>query len=71
MLEDGFYKAAKGFTTIEEVLRVVYHNEADIDVARSAAEIISLLEESGGNDEYRQFGNVKDVPSSINSTPME
>ena len=71
MLEDGFYKAAKGFTTIEEVLRVVYHNEADADMTRSAGEIIALLEEPDRKDESRQLGDAKDIPSSVNSKHPE
>ena len=44
MREDGFYKAAKGITSLEEVLRVVYHNEADAQTARTADEVVALLE---------------------------
>jgi type IV pilus assembly protein PilB len=44
MREDGFYKAAQGITSLEEVLRVVYHNEADVETARTADEIVALSE---------------------------
>jgi type IV pilus assembly protein PilB len=46
MWEDGFYKAAKGITALEEVLRVVYHNEAEVDTEtpRTADEIMAMLE---------------------------
>ncbi len=62
---------AEGFTTIEEVLRVVYHNEADADMVRSAGEIIALLEEPDRKDESRQLGDAKDVPSFVNSKRLE
>jgi len=44
MLEDGFYKAAKGITTLEEILRVVFHNESDDLAPRSIEEVINLCE---------------------------
>jgi hypothetical protein len=48
MREDGFYKAARGITSLEEVLRVVYHNESDVETARTANEVVTLSE--GGYD---------------------
>ena len=42
--EDGFYKALKGFTTLDEVSRVVYHKESDEFIGRSVEEIIFLCE---------------------------
>lgn len=47
--EDGFYKASKGLTSLEEVLRVVFFNESDMKNPRSAEEIIAISE-SGGHD---------------------
>ncbi len=44
MREDGFYKAARGITTLEEILRVVYHNEGDEKIYRTADEIVEILE---------------------------
>lgn len=44
MREDGFYKAIKGITSLEEVVRVVFHNESDDLSLRSAEEIIDLCE---------------------------
>lgn len=45
MKEDGFYKAVKGLTTLEEVLRVVYYNESDEFTGRTPEEIVYLCEE--------------------------
>ena len=42
--EDGFYKALKGFTTLDEVSRVVYHKESDESLGRTVEEIVSLCE---------------------------
>ena len=44
MLEDGFYKASKGITTLEDVLRVVYHSQEDEETPRTADEIVAILE---------------------------
>ena len=44
MREDGFYKASKGITTLEEVLRLVYHSQADEQTPRTADEIVAILE---------------------------
>lgn len=44
MREDGFYKAAKGITTLEEIIRVCFHNESDELDARSAESVIGLCE---------------------------
>lgn len=44
MREDGFYKAALGVTTLEEIVRVVFHNESDELAPRSVAEILALCE---------------------------
>jgi type IV pilus assembly protein PilB len=44
MLEDGFYKAASGVTTLEEILRVVFHNESDDLSPRSIDEVMRLCE---------------------------
>ena len=44
MSEDGFYKATKGITSLEEVLRLVSFNESDEESARSAEEIIAICE---------------------------
>jgi len=42
--EDGFYKAATGVTSLEEVLRIVPYNEIDSQTARSSADIVQLCE---------------------------
>lgn len=44
MREDGFYKASKGITSLEEILRVVFYNESDELNPRLAEEIIALCE---------------------------
>ena len=44
MREDGFYKATKGITSLEEVLRVVFYNESDELSPRSSEEVIALCE---------------------------
>lgn len=44
MREDGFYKATKGITSLEEILRVVFHNESDEMSPRAAEEIVALCE---------------------------
>jgi hypothetical protein len=45
MLEDGFYKATKGMTSLEEIFRVVFNNESDDLPPRSADEVIALCED--------------------------
>ncbi len=47
MREDGLYKATKGITSMEEVMRVVYLNDADLDAPRTIDEIVALIEEGG------------------------
>ena len=42
--EDGFYKASKGVTSLEEVLRVVPYNESDALLTRSSTKIVELCE---------------------------
>lgn len=44
MREDGFYKAANGITTLEEIIRVVFHNESDDLAPRSVEEVMRLCE---------------------------
>ncbi|HEY5995767.1 MAG TPA: GspE/PulE family protein [Candidatus Deferrimicrobiaceae bacterium] len=42
--EDGFYKASRGVTSLEEVLRVVPYNESDARLTRSCSRIVELSE---------------------------
>jgi type IV pilus assembly protein PilB len=42
--EDGFYKATKGITSLEEVLRVSSYNDSDSLVQRSSEEIVAMCE---------------------------
>jgi type IV pilus assembly protein PilB len=44
MREDGFYKATQGVTTLEEIMRVVFHHESDAVAPRSAKQIVALCE---------------------------
>ncbi|OIP91763.1 MAG: hypothetical protein AUK24_02485 [Syntrophaceae bacterium CG2_30_49_12] len=44
MREDGFYKATQGITSLEEILRVVFHNQGDTIYPRAAEDIIALCE---------------------------
>jgi len=53
MREDGFYKATKGVTSLEEVLRVASYNDSDALVKRSAEEIVAACEmEKIGQTQY-------------------
>lgn len=42
--EDGFYKAIKGITSLDEVNRVAFHNESDSLSTRTAEEIVAMCE---------------------------
>lgn len=44
MQEDGFYKAAQGITSLEEVLRLVRFNESDAQIPRSSEEVVANSE---------------------------
>ena len=44
MREDGLYKAVKGRTSLEEVLRIVFSDDSDEESPRSAAEVVALCE---------------------------
>jgi type IV pilus assembly protein PilB len=44
MREDGFYKAAKGITSLEEVIRIVSYNDGDALLQRPSEEIVALSE---------------------------
>lgn len=44
MREDGFYKATKGITSLEEAVRVVFYNESNELSLRSAEEVVALCE---------------------------
>ncbi|HEX9654864.1 MAG TPA: ATPase, T2SS/T4P/T4SS family [bacterium] len=46
MPEDGFYKALKGFTTFEEVMRVVYRDDCDGLTPISVAELVERCEKA-------------------------
>ena len=48
--EDGFYKASRGLTSMEEVMRVVFYNESDKLSMRQAEEIIALCEDKSAVD---------------------
>jgi type II secretory ATPase GspE/PulE/Tfp pilus assembly ATPase PilB-like protein len=44
MREDGFYKATQGLTSLQEILRVVFHSEREQLSLRSACEVVGLCE---------------------------
>ena len=44
MHEDGFYKATKGITSLEEVVRVIFYNESNELSLRPAEEVVALCE---------------------------
>lgn len=44
MREDGFWKATRGITSLEEVVRVVFHNESDELTPRNANELVAMCE---------------------------
>ena len=44
MREDGFYKAAKGITSLEEILRIVSYNDGDALLQRPSEDIVALSE---------------------------
>lgn len=66
MREDGFYKASKGITTLEEVLRVVYHSQADEQTPRTADEIVAILEGSE-KDDVEPSDKVEKIRPYVNS----
>ncbi len=44
MREDGFYKAAQGITTLEEILRVVFYSDADMESFQDADFVIRMID---------------------------
>ncbi|HMK49230.1 MAG TPA: ATPase, T2SS/T4P/T4SS family [Thermodesulfovibrionales bacterium] len=44
MREDGFYKATKGLTSLEEIIRMASYNDGDSLLRRSSEEIVALSE---------------------------
>jgi type IV pilus assembly protein PilB len=44
MAEDGFYKAAQGITTLQEVLRLVFVNACDASVPYNAENLIAYCD---------------------------
>ena len=44
MRDDGFYKASKGITSLEEIVRVVFYNDGDEFTPRSADDLIAICE---------------------------
>lgn len=47
MVEDGFYKAALGITSLREVIRIGFFNESDSLYQRPADELLECCEEKG------------------------
>jgi len=44
LIEDAFYKATKGITSLDEILRVTFHNENMQGTSHSSNEIIAMCE---------------------------
>lgn len=44
MMEDGFYKATKGITSLEEIARMAVYAETDYQMPRSSEEVVALCE---------------------------
>jgi len=44
MREDGFYKAAQGITTLEEILRVVFYSDSDMASSIDADLVIRMID---------------------------
>jgi Tfp pilus assembly pilus retraction ATPase PilT len=72
MREDGFFKATKGITSLEEVLRVVFYNESDQQSARKADDIVRYCKEVGpdgsvaaGTREAPKEGAKKGIEDSV------
>ena len=53
MREDGFYKAAKGLTTLEEVLRVMFYSDTELLNLRDADMIIRQID-CEPQDDFRE-----------------
>jgi type IV pilus assembly protein PilB len=66
MREDGFYKASKGITTLEEILRLVYHSQADEQTLRTADEIMAILE-GGEKDDVEPSDKVEKIRPYVKS----
>jgi type IV pilus assembly protein PilB len=49
MRDDGFYKASKGITSLEEIVRVVFYNDGDEFSPRAADDLIALCEMKEGS----------------------
>jgi type IV pilus assembly protein PilB len=63
MREDGFYKAANGITTLEEIIRVVFHNESDDLAPRSVEEVMRLCEGRDADAAAKRPGLAAQRPS--------
>ena len=44
MRDDGFYKASKGITSLEEIIRVVFYDDGDETAPRAADELIAICD---------------------------
>lgn len=42
MIADGFYKATKGITSLEEIIRMVYYDESNKLTPRSSEEVVAI-----------------------------
>ncbi len=44
--DDGFYKATKGLTSLEEIIRVVFYNEGDKITSHAADQLVAMCDKS-------------------------
>jgi type IV pilus assembly protein PilB len=68
MREDGFYKAVKGITSLDEITRTVFCLEADEGFRRTAKEVIALCE---GRGKLPAGGLEQGVSRGLNGTALE
>ena len=64
MREDGFYKAARGITTLEEILRVVFYSDSDMAYPQDADLIVRLID-----GEEVEFERPKEKTPSMPAAP--
>ncbi len=62
--EDGFYKATKGITSLEEVLRVIRSHDGDAQLPLSSEEIVALCE-----DRYKDTATYRSRRMSASQSP--
>jgi type IV pilus assembly protein PilB len=74
MREDGFYKAVKGITSLDEIQRVIFYAEVDELYPRTAGEIVRDCEEGSSPDLSVQIKEQSDtgfVKTSVSAPPSQ